>query len=511
RVVGDHEQMIELFLKERKSDLNFVTETYRLDQISDKAVLKSVFGNLQHKSTAFSDIGVFDEQGLHLAYHGPYELAGKIYKDAPWFQEVIKKGSYISDVFLGYRKEPHFVIAVTKKENGRTWVLRATIDKSLFSEVVEQIRIGKTGEAYILNNAGLFQTRRRSAGDLMAKDPDLADSLPGKTGISAFFRKDVHNETYIYVTSWLKDKDWLLVARQEKAEAFRDLTKVTYLVLLVAVLGGLLIVSIAFTMTGRIVKRIELLDTEKKALGQQLVVAGRLAEIGEMSAGFAHEINNPLQIIKSELTLTETILDDLTGAGHLEDSEDVKEIKDSLKQIKEQVDRCGGITAGLLKFARKKESKAGRLDLNAFLPESIRLVKKKASVEGISIEPKIEDDTPAVFADPAHLEQVIVNLLNNAIYAVVERHGSLGGEIVLTAGPGADGRVTISISDNGSGINPENMAKIFTPFFTTKPVGQGTGLGLSICYGIVTEMGGQMEVSSELGKGATFTIHLKQA
>ena len=510
RVVDDHRRMIESFLDERTGDLRFAAAAREIEELLRPEVLTRVYADLRGKSEAFTDIGLFNEDGVHVAYHGPYALAGRNYADAFWFKQVMARGVYISDVFLGFRNSPHFIIAVTTKgSRGRPWVIRATVDTSLFSHVVEEIRIGKTGEAYIVNKAGFFQTRRRSGGELMKRCPDLDPRTPSAGRISSFVGQDSSGESFLYSTTWLRNPDWLLVGRQETSEAFQAQRKATYLVILVAILGGLMITFTAFQVTRLIIRRMELLDTEKKELGRQLVVAGRLAEIGEMSAGFAHEINNPLQIIKSELMLAETILDDIVSAGNLPPSDDMDQVRDSMSQILTQVDRCGGITQGLLKFARKKESKAVLIDLSAFLPQVIGLLENKAHVEGIDIDVDIVADAPPVNADPAHLEQVLINLLNNALFAVSEHHGSSGGRVRVAAGSDDGAGVVISVSDNGPGIPAADLEKIFTPFYTTKPVGQGTGLGLSICYGIVEEMGGVLEVSSEPGQGATFKIRLR--
>jgi two-component system, NtrC family, sensor kinase len=511
RIVEDHENRIESFLNERKADLEFIADSYSFGHLILPDKLDEIFTNLQKKSNAFIDIGVFNADGLHVSYHGPFELAGKMYNDEQWFQKVMEHGYYVSDVFLGFRKVPHFIVAVVKTEGNSSWILRATIDPSYFSDVVEKIRIGKTGEAYLLNKEGKFQTQRRSGGDLMEPDPVLASQVHRHAGVETFVKSNADGDKYVYATMWLANQDWVLVTRQEKAEAFRDLSRLTYLVIIVSLLGGLAIVTTAFQVTRRIINKMKTTETEKTELGRQLVVAGRLAEIGEMSAGFAHEINNPLQIIKSELTLTETIMDDLQEKKLLEESEDVEEIRDSLRQIRIQVDRCGGITQGLLKFARQKESKITGVNLESYIPEILKLVKNKASVEGIDIKVNVTPGTPEAKADPVQLEQVMVNLLNNAIYAIVERHGSSGGQLQIIAEPGEDSRIVIAITDNGGGITPENMEKIFTPFFTTKPVGKGTGLGLSICYGIITKMGGQMEVDSLPGHGTTFRIKLGPA
>jgi two-component system NtrC family sensor kinase len=139
------------------------------------------------------------------------------------------------------------------------------------------------------------------------------------------------------------------------------------------------------------------------------------------------------------------------------------------------------------------------------------MIGKKASVNGIAVREEIAEQTPVVRGDPSMLQQVLLNLYNNAMDAILERRGTEGGELVVASGPDASGKVRISVTDNGMGISPENLKKVFSPFFTTKPVGKGTGLGLSVCYGIVDSMGGTMEVASERGVGTTFTIRLPAA
>ena len=139
------------------------------------------------------------------------------------------------------------------------------------------------------------------------------------------------------------------------------------------------------------------------------------------------------------------------------------------------------------------------------------MVENKASVEGITVKQEISEDISPIQGDPGQLQQVLINLFNNAIDAIVERHGSEGGELNIGVGLKRGGKVRVSVKDNGAGISPENLKKVFSPFFTTKPVGKGTGLGLSVCYGIIDKMGGVMAVSSQRGTGTTFTIDLPTA
>ena len=511
RIVHDHRQMIDSFLMERKADLDFILNTRTFEDLRRPENLTQVFKNLQKESQAFVDLGIFDENGLHVAYHGPYQLSGRVYDQAPWFNAVMKNGFYISNVFLGFRQIPHFVIAITKADEGRKWVIRATIDSQIFNHLVGKVRIGKTGEAYLLDAAGVFQTEKRSGDSLMKKDPDRIKYGPVHDGINTFIDTAAGGEPYLYATTWLKDGDWLLVVRQEKADAFKALHQAAYLIVLISILGGAGIFAVAFFLTNRIIRRMQHMDREKDQLGEQLIHAGRLAEIGEMSAGFAHEINNPLQIIKSEYTLVEMILADLKEKGELKESEELAELEDSIAQIKLQVDRCADVTQAILQFGRKGEPVAKDIDLLKFIPEVTGMVAKKAGVHGITIEQEISGQASNLHGDPRHLQQVLVNLLNNAIDAVIARHGSSGGLIRIESGPTENRHIQVKIRDNGSGISSENLKKIFTPFFTTKPVGKGTGLGLSVCFGIIDKMGGSISVASQENVGTTFTIRLPSA
>ena len=511
RIVHDHRQMIESFLMERKANLEFILNTDNFEDLSRPDTLKRTFEKLQKESSVFVDLGIFDENGLHVAYHGPYPLSGKVYDQAPWFMAVATNGSYISNVFLGYRQVPHFVIAVAKMNHGRQWVIRATIDTQIFNDLVKKVRIGKTGEAYLLDAEGVFQTERRSGGLLMRKDPDRPKYGPVHDDIKTFIDTDVHGESFLYATTWLKDKSWMLVVRQEKADAFKSLHQAAYRIFFISVLGGMIIVAMAFIVTDQIIRRLEGMDQEKDQLGEQLFRAGRLAEIGEMASGFAHEINNPLQIIKSEYALIEMISADLKKKGDIKESEDLTELEDSLEQIKLQVDRCADITQAILKFGRKGEPVAMDIDLRTFIPDTTGMIAHKAGVHGITIEHEVSDKPLRVHGDLRHLQQVLVNLLNNAIDAVIARHGSSGGVIRIESGPAENGYIGIKVSDNGSGIRSENLKKVVTPFFTTKPVGKGTGLGLSVCYGIIDKMGGNLSVVSQVNVGTTFTIQLPMA
>jgi len=503
-IADGHRRLIEQFLEERSLDIQYVARAYSFEELSSNGRLTEVFERLQMRSRPFFDIGVIDEAGDHVAYVGPYDLKGKNYAEADWFLQVQRENLYVSDVFLGYRNIPHFVIAVRREENDRTWYLRATIDTYFFNDLVESIRVGKTGEAYLINKAGIFQTSRRSGGSLMDVDPDHAVYRTEQDGIASFTADDRAGGRHLYATGRLSPTGWLLVVRQEVGDAYAPLFRAVLVGIAMIVAGGAVVVTTGFLLASGVANRLTIAHMEKRQMGSQLIMAGKLAEVGEMSAGVAHEINNPLQIMKSEEALIRDIFGEMKEDGSLPDSENVRMLLDSVSQIGLQIDRCKKITQGLLRFARESETKIQTVDLHLLIPDMVGMVERQAAVENIRIIQQFENDLPTIRSDPAQLQQVFLNLLNNALYALKEKDR---GEVRITA-THEDNILTVAIVDDGCGITPENLEKIFLPFFTTKPAGKGTGLGLSTCYGIVERLGGQIMVTSELNAGTVFTVRL---
>jgi len=514
RILTDHRKMIESFLLERKSDLELITRAYTFQDIMAEGAIGTICHSLQERSAAFVDLGLFDETGNHLKYSGSFALAGKRYTQEPWFQKTMLRGFYISDIFLGYRNIPHFVVAVRRTENSKTWVLRATIDTVFFDSMVSGVRMGKTGEAYILNHEGVAQTARRS-GDiaLLDKDPAFGWMQNQFSANQQTFQLSPKGQPFLYAVSKLANKSWYLVVRQEKHDVYRALYSAVLICVGIAISGLAALVVLAYFTSETICRRMERLDEEKEQLGSQLIRAVQLAEIGEMAAGFAHEINNPLQIIKSEYALIKILMEELyPGKDTVPDPQTFNDIRESVDQIHKQVERCHEITSAILKFGRKKEVKHTTLAPGTVIPEILKLVENSARTSGVEISTRIEENAPSFMGDPGRFQQVMLNLVNNAMHAVTSQHGAKGGKIEISAAQtrNNEGRtmVDIQVKDNGSGIEPEHMDKIFSPFFTTKAVGKGTGLGLSVCFGIIESFGGTMSVDSRPGEGTVFSIQL---
>ena len=501
-VVQKQKQNIDSFLKERLDDIRFLTKTFTFEELSEDSFLQDRLFTFQEGfGPVFVDLGVINERGIQVAYAGPFQLGRALYSDADWFKKAMKREYYISDVFLGLRGQPHFIVAVKENWKGQSWILRATIDFVAFNNLVENIRIGKTGFAFIMNKEGEFQTKPLF--DVAASKNIYLDLLrldkQGDKEVHIVERDNAVGRREILVADSMKDGDWLLVCQQNYSDAFADLERALRWTILINGLGGLAILTMAFLLSGRIVRRIAKTDQEKHKMDEQIVETGKLASIGELAAGIAHEINNPVAIMVEEAGW----IGDLLEEEDFKESANLEEFKRALNQIRTQGKRCKDITYKLLSFARKTDPREQDVQLNELLEELVALSAQRAKYGNITIKTDFQEDLPAIMVSQSEMQQVFLNLINNAIDAMEKR----GGKIVVRTRL-AENHVVTEVVDNGPGIPRANLGRIFDPFFTTKPVGKGTGLGLSICYGIVKKYGGRIDVRSVPGVETTFSVKI---
>jgi len=232
--------------------------------------------------------------------------------------------------------------------------------------------------------------------------------------------------------------------------------------------------------------------TQLRRLQEELTQAEKLWALGELVSGIAHELNNPLTGI-------------LGFAQLLMMRNDVnEEVAESLEKINREALRCKRIVENLLDFARKRPPEKVALNLKQIVENALELLSYQLKVDGVEVVRHYEEDLPCVIADPQQIEQVFINIINNARQAMMDK----GGGVLSIATYKEDEMVCVEFQDTGVGIKPEIMDKIFDPFFTTKEPGMGTGLGLSVSYGIIKEHNGVIEVSSRVGEGAKFVVKL---
>ncbi len=498
-MIERHSLMVDGFIQDRLSDVRVVARENSIDELSDPAFLRQKLNLLREEyHGAFVDLGLVNSAGLQVAYAGPFNLELVDYSSAEWFADATTRESFISDVFAGLRGTPHFIITTQRSFGGELYLVKSTIDFESFNALVESIRIGATGFAFIINRESEFQTDPHF--EVALNRPPYVDVLDGGVRSDRVFivdGEDLLGRPSIFTFAPLKQGRWLLCFQQETADAMGEVRKMTGPAVLALVLVSIIALTVAALLSERLAVRIAEVDHERTVMTHQVIETGRLASIGELAAGIAHEINNPVAIMVQEAGWIDDLLHDDEPAS----DDNLAEIRRAVGQICTQGDRCKEITYKLLSFARKTDPTVRQVELNEIVEEVIGLTSQKTRYANVQIVTELEPEVPTIQASPTEIQQVLLNLVNNAVDAIEQP----GGSVKVTT-RSADDRVILQVSDTGKGIPEANLARIFDPFFTTKPVGQGTGLGLSICYGIVDKAGGTITVESEVEKGTTFTV-----
>ena len=492
-------QAVELFLKERTAILCSMADTHNFNDIIDERRLSHIFEIMNSRAGGFVDLGVIDSNGQHLAYIGPYDLKGLNYYQQAWFGEVMARGVYISDVYMGYRRLPHFIIAVRRNQKDHTWILRATIDSEVFERILKPGRVGKTGDVFIVNKNGVYQTQPRFGGKTLAKSNLPINSFGADTTILE--TKNGEGQRVMLAGSWIHDGKWLLVVRQGVRQEMRGLFSARYAgfgIILSGIVGIVLMTVFTTRMT---INRLKEADMKAAELNAQLMQSDKLAALGKMAAGVAHEINNPLQVIIQQIGWMEDLLEE----EELKQSENIEEFGKAIKKIEDHVERARKVVHGMLGYARKMEPHLEDVDVNAVIRQTIDLLGNYARINNITIKTELSTDLPIIAADGSQLQQVFMNLVSNAIDAI----GKNGTIEIKSRKSGPE--IHIEVSDSGPGIPEEMQKRIFDPFFTTKQTGKGVGLGLWITHNIVEKMGGSISVKSRVGQGTTFTVQIPVA
>jgi len=502
-LVQKHKQNIDSFLNEKLADIRFMANNNSFEQLNDNDFLREQLANLRRNyGNVFVDLGLVDKKGSQVAYAGPYELKNAEYSNAKWFQKASLTNSYISDVFLGLRGFPHFIVAIKKKGPDGQYLLRGTIDFMAFNSLVQNLRVGKTGFAFILSKEGEFQTNPTMDYKLNQKGyANLWEAMEKtKNKILSTRWKDDFGTEHLCTVGSLKGGQWLLIVQQQTSDAFSELKQMFNIAGIIFIIGGIAIVVMAFVTSKKMVLKIRRADKGKESMNQQIVETGKMASIGELAAGIAHEINNPVAIMVEEAGW----ISDLLEEEDFSQSDNLDEFTRALVQINTQGKRCKEITHKLLSFARKTDSTVKDVQINDIVKEIVSLSAQMAKYNKVAIVTELNDSLPYITISPSEMQQVILNLINNALDSMEKIGGTI--RVSTKISQLEEDHIVVVVEDDGPGIPEVNLKRIFDPFFTTKPVGKGTGLGLSICYGIISKMGGKIDVQSGVDQGSRFRI-----
>ena len=490
-------QGIDLFLREQVSQLRTIANSHSVDDLASQEKLDTILATMQLGSRTFIDLGLINEDGMHVSYSGPYNLSQANYKNEEWFNQVMVRKIHVSDVFEGFRGFPHMIIAVKKQERGRVWILRATIDSDIFDSLVRWLQIGDGGDAYLVNRVGDLQTRPRFGN----KSKEIYASFLGSPFSGAKTTEFESQKRKIFVGGiWLEQKDWLLVIEEDMRGELQPLFETQAATWAVVGSGIAFIIIGTLMITRMIVAQQDRSNREQAQLNEELIQSSKMAALGKLAAGVAHEVNNPLAVIREKAGWMRDLLEE----EDVKASPNFMEFEDAVDKIEQHVERAGNVVHRMLGFARRMEPVCNDLYINDVIKQTTAFLDNEIRFRNIELVWNLAPDLPTIQSDASQIQQVILNLFNNAIDAI-----GRNGHIIVTTGFDPDSEmVSISLRDDGPGMEKDVQKRIFDPFFTTKKVGEGTGLGLSISYSIINKLGGNIRFESEVGQGTEFVIHL---
>ena len=488
---------VDLFLQERVVNIFQLFHDSAFNTAPTQDDMNRYLQNLQQSSEAFIDVGFCDSLGRQIGYAGPFpELRGKDYSAEKWFVSVMGQESpyHISSIYPGLRNRLHFTTAVRQQVDGQRYIMRATLDPDKFYMFLRNMDRDKGVDSALINSDGLYQLVDPSVGKLFEKSAHMPSRREG----SGVEEMEHLGESFLVAYAWLDEVPWALVVTQPLRIAYARMYATRLLMIAGTGIMALVLALLVWSITDRLLLRAQSVADSKEELQTQLLHASKLAALGELAAGIAHEINNPLAVIGASSGVVRDYLDPDLGLEWTP-----KDVRHELANIDSAVSRASGITRKLLNFSRKEPPKLISANISDILDNAAGGLKEQEfHVANIELRRDYAPGLPMMEVDPDQLTQVFLNLINNAGDAIT-------GPGTITLSTRRDGAyVRISVTDTGAGMSLQEMEKIFMPFYTSKEVGKGTGLGLSVSLSIVESMGGRIEVQSMPDKGSSFTVVL---
>jgi signal transduction histidine kinase len=496
QLVSNSWRSVSLFVSERRSVLDFIAHDHTFESLNDKQRLTAILDNLNKRFGGFTDLGVINSAGLQQTYVGPHRLEGLDYRNELWFRQVLKHGVYVSELVTHFREEPHLDSAVKRDlPDGTFFVLRAALDAQKLNELVAQFEVGEKSDAFLINREGVLQTPSRFYGSVLNQIPIPVPDYSPKAQV--FESKNDRNEPMVIGYAHIPETPFILMIVKQKGELIQPWFKTGWAFTGILATSILVILLVTLAVASRLVDQIHEADQERVDTLHQAEYTNKMVSLGRLASGVAHEINNPLAIInqkaghiKDLFTLTEAYQNDPKLIG-LVDS------------VLATVHRCAEVTKGLLNFARHLNLSVQTINLGDIINEVRSVLAKEAESKYITVGVDLADNIPEFESDRGKLEQIFFNLFNNAITVMKD-----GGHLAISAEREDTNFISITFANNGPGISEADLKHVFEPFFYSRTGEGGTGLGLAVTYALIQEIGGQISVQSELGKGTDFNIRL---
>ena len=545
------ETAIEQWLKERVSDGKTIAESQEIKSLDPKRI-EPFLSLVKHFERAYLEIWVLNSKGQIVSGNLSTKTS---FEKEEWFQRAIQEGTLISRPTLQPKSlRPAITISFSIRDaRGRSiGVLKELVDLTYISELISESKLGETGELFIVNSQGEFVLHKGLI-ELLKKGRlkvPYFEKIQGQPTYTGVYTDYTGNEV---LGSWksISSLRCYLIAEQDTKEAFYQIDLLVKKALIIFIISTLLILGISYWVIGRVTdpikrlsetvdlfanghfgktlstsredeigtliagfnvmaeklkkayaelegkveasnKELEIAYQTLKQKQEQLIQSEKMAALGQLSTGIAHEIRNPLTSIKIFIQSLEKEID-------LDENQE-----EDFRIIMKEIDRINENITRFLNFARPEEPLFQSINISALVKNTVNLLAAKLKNSGIRLDISLLDEHPTVEGDPKQLAQVFLNLLLNAVEAMPQ-----GGTLTISSAVkvNPDNRkefLQLIIKDTGHGIPEKDQPYLFDPFFTTKA--GGTGLGLSIVYSIIQKHNGRIEVESELGKGSSFIL-----
>jgi two-component system, NtrC family, sensor kinase len=499
-LIEEARRSLERFFGDRVTNLRGITLTQSRESLQDRSQLISVLKLTMLQSKSFLGIEVIGHDGDRVVRVGHPEADSPPhdYGKAAWFDTVMSSGIYIGDVFVGAGNVPQMVVAVSKQEESGSWAVLATIRTDYVDQILASVRLAPGDNAFVVNTKNVLQAGSGFPWTFQDHAPKL--NFTTSVGVT-IGQRSLNGDEILYGTASLGTPSWVLVITQNLRGRISDLPGFGYYIGIILGLSTVLTILGTVLFAGWFVRDSSRPTPDAASTQDSMIQWSKMAALGKMAAGIAHEINNPLAIIGESAGW----MIDLFDEEDVRESANFRELKNCVDKIRDQVDRCKTVTHHLLRFGRRLAPIHETVDVNQILSETVSLFESEAYFREIEIRKHYDPLLPRVSTDPTQLQQVFLNIIDNALDAV----GNAGSVTIKTvASPPPGNEIVIEISDTGQGMPKAVLGHIFDPFFTTKKTGEGLGLGLSVSYGIIKRLGGDIRVSSEEARGTTFTITL---
>jgi signal transduction histidine kinase len=496
RLVANTSKIVSLIMTEKMSVLNSISGDNPPEILRNQEKLTLVLKRLKREFDGFKDLEVIESNGIQSAYTGSLGPEKNNYGTEKWYQDVSKHGRSISQCAKGLYSTPHLNMAVKYPLTDTSHIiLRAAFDFKRFNEILSLYGKEELGDAFIVDQEGILQTSSGRFGQVLDRFPLIIPHAPENVKILKTHLSS--KEPLIVGAAHIPQTPFILMMVKGKEEVLNPWKMVRMDLLKLLIASTIIMLIVIIGVATHLVQKIHVADQKRIMTLHQVEYQNKLASIGRLAAGAAHEINNPLAIINEKAGL----IKDIFTLGDPQNQ--IPKLLSLADSIRSSVERCGRITKSLLNFVRHIEVKYQSIDLGMIITNVITLLKRDAEDQSVLISMKMKDGVPEIESDQSHLQQVFLNLVNNSFGALKD-----GGRLDITVSCERNEFVTIEFRDDRPKIPETAIKRIFDPFFSTKGKKVGTGLGLPITYGLIQEIGGTLTVTSDTAKGTCFLIRL---